>query len=96
VLYFHRYAPLFGSHGLAAVAFNAVLFAFMHATLFAYGSTPFNGQTVAISFVGGLIFAYRFYSTRSFWAVALEHSLYGDLIFTVGLGMFFFTGVANL
>jgi uncharacterized protein len=96
VFYFHRYAVLFGSYGLAAVVFNALLFAFMHATLFAYANTPFHWQTVAISFAGGLIFAYRFYRTRSFWAVALEHSLYGDLIFTVGLGMFFFTGVSNL
>ncbi len=30
-----------------------------------------------------------------FGPVALEHSLYGDLIFTTGLGVFFFTGVSN-
>jgi CAAX protease family protein len=49
-----------------------------------------------MSFIGGLIFAYRFARTRSFFAVWLEHALYGDLIFTIGLGRFFFTGVANL
>lgn len=96
VFYFHRYAPLFGDRPAIAIVFNALLFAFMHATLFAYRSVPFHWEAVAISFAGGVIFAYRFYSMRSFWAVALEHGLYGDLIFTIGLGIFFFTGVANL
>lgn len=96
VFYFHRYAPLFGANTSAAIVTNALLFAFAHAILFAYRHTPFHWEAVAISFTGGLIFAYRFSRTRSFWAVALEHSLYGDLIFTIGLGMFFFTGVSNL
>ncbi len=96
VFYFHRYACLFGQRQGAAIVFNALLFAFMHAALFAYRQTPFHWHAVLISFAGGLVFAYRFYRTRSFWAVALEHSLYGDLIFTTGLGIYFFTGVANL
>jgi len=32
----------------------------MHAILFAYRNTPFHWEAVAISFLGGLIFAYRF------------------------------------
>ncbi len=96
VLFFHRYAPLFGGHRDAAIFANASLFAFAHAVLFAYRHVPFHWEAVAISFAGGLIFAYRFSQTRSFWAAALEHALYGDLIFTIGLGVFFFTGVANL
>ena len=51
-------------------------------------------EAVAISLAGGLLFAYRFTRTRSYLAVVLEHALYGDLIFTIGLGRFFFTGVA--
>jgi hypothetical protein len=96
VFYFHRYGPLFGPHRAAAIAVNAFFFAFAHAAIFAYRSTPFHWGAVALSFIGGLIFAYRFSHTQSFWAVALEHSLYGDLIFTIGLGVFFFTGVSNL
>src|SRR5262249_48768181 len=92
----HRYAPVFNSHPAAAIAVNAVLFAFAHAAIFAYGHTPFHWGPVALSFAGGLLFARRFLRTRSFWAVALEHSLYGDLLFTIGLGAFFFTGVSNL
>ena len=41
----------------------------------------------------GLLFALRYAVTRSFWAVYLEHTLWGALVFTVGLGRFFFTGV---
>ena len=37
--------------------------------------------------------ALRYALTRSFWAVYLEHTLWGALVFTVGLGRFFFTGV---
>jgi hypothetical protein len=96
VLYFHRYGPVFGPYRAAAIAVNAAFFAFAHAAIFAYRQTPFHWGPVALSFAGGLIFAYRFSRTKSFWAVAVEHSLYGDLIFTIGLGAFFFTGVSNL
>ena len=96
VLYFHRYASAFGNAKWLAIAVNAAFFAMMHGILFAYRSTPFHWEAVAISFAGGLIFARRFAATRSFLAVALEHALYGDLIFTIGLGRFFFTGVQHL
>jgi uncharacterized protein len=89
VLYFHRYA---NGSPLAAIAANATLFATMHAVLFAYRSTEFRWEAVAFSFLGGLLFAYRFTRTRSYAAVVLEHALYGDLIFTIGLGRFFFAG----
>ncbi len=44
---------------------------------------------------GGMQFARRSYKTKSFWAVWFEHTLWGWLIFTVGLGDYFFTGVRN-
>jgi len=95
VLFFHRYAAVLNSVWLA-IAVNAALFAGMHAILFAAHGPHFHWEAVGISFAGGLIFAMRFAATRSFLAVALEHALYGDLIFTIGLGRFFFTGVASL
>lgn len=95
VFYFHRYAPLLHGHPAVAIVLNAALFAFAHGVLFGSRHTPFHWELVAISFAGGLLFAYRFHRTRSFWTVALEHALYGNLIFTVGLGRFFFTGVSN-
>jgi hypothetical protein len=96
VLYFDRYAPAIEGPSWLPVALNGALFAIMHGVLFAYRSQPFHWEAVAISLMGGLLFAYRFVRTRSFLAVALEHALYGDLIFTVGLGRFFFTGVSHL
>ncbi len=96
VLFFRRYAPAFNGASWLAIVVNAALFAGMHAILFASHGRHFHWEAVALSFAGGLIFAYRFTRTRSFLAVSLEHALYGDLIFTIGLGRFFFTGVANL
>ncbi len=96
VLFFHRYAPAMNGGGWLAIAVNAALFAGMHAIIFASHSAHFHWEAVAFSFAGGLIFAYRYTRTRSFLAVAMEHALYGDLVFTIGLGRFFFTGVANL
>jgi membrane protease YdiL (CAAX protease family) len=86
--FFHRYGPLFGTARWAAVITNGVLFGFVH---FIFN----NWIAVAGSAVIGAVIAYRYWMTRSFWAAWLEHSLYGCMIFTVGLGMFFFTGVSN-
>ena len=85
VFYFHRYGPLFGRHTWLAILLNGVLFAFGH-IMFR------NWPSVLISLAGGLLFAWRYHRTRSFWAVFIEHSLYGDLLFTAGLGRYFFTG----
>lgn len=87
--FFHRYGPLFRDAPALAIASNGVLFGFGHII---FG----NIIAVAGSMVIGFLLAYRYSVTRSFWAVWFEHSLYGCLIFTVGLGRFFFTGVSNL
>lgn len=85
--FFHRYGPLFGHARWAAIVTNATLFGFAHII--------FNNLiAVAGTFFIGLLFAYRYDVTRSLWAVWLEHSLYGCLIFTVGLGRYFFTGIS--
>lgn len=85
--FFHRYGPLFGDRRWAAIATNAALFGFGH-IIFE------NWIAVVGTFLAGLLFAYRYDMTRSLWAVWLEHSLYGCLIFTVGLGRYFFTGIS--
>lgn len=86
--FFHRYGPLFGGTLWAAILTNGALFAFSH-ILFG------NWVAVAGTFLTGTLFAYRYASTRSYWAVCLEHTLWGWLVFTVGLGSYFFTGVSN-
>jgi len=89
LFFFSRYRALFGNDIQAAIVLNAVLFTFVH-IIFQ------NMTTLVISLFGGLLFAWRYENTRSYWAVVLEHTLYGNLIFTLGLGRYFFTGVSNL
>lgn len=87
--YFHRYGPLFGSALWLGVVVNAVLFGFCHIVV---------GSEVAVisTALGGLVLATRYALTRSYWAVFIEHTIWGWLVFTVGLGRFFFTGVSNV
>ncbi len=87
--FFHRYGPLFGSARWLAILVNGLLFGFAHVIFGSYVS-------ILLTALLGCLLAWRYDETRSFWAVWLEHSLYGCLIFTVGLGHYFFTGVASL
>lgn len=88
VFFFHRYRVLFAGDPQAGIVLNAVLFSFSH-IIFQ------DVTTLIISFMGGLLFAWRYESSRSYWALVLEHAIYGNLIFTVGLGRYFYTGVSN-
>jgi membrane protease YdiL (CAAX protease family) len=88
IFFFHRYRTLFMSAPALGILVNALLFAFGHIFFW-------NWPSIILTFGGGLIFAWRYMRTGSFWAVALEHTLYGNLIFTIGLGSYFFTGVGN-
>jgi membrane protease YdiL (CAAX protease family) len=85
-LFFHRYGVLFNTWRLT-IAVNAIAFSFGHIVL---------GNLMGMVGTGliGLLFAWRYLSSGSFWAVWLEHSLYGCLIFTLGLGKYFYSGVS--
>jgi hypothetical protein len=87
--FFHRYGALFGERAGVAIALNGVLFGFAHIVV----GQPF---AVVATILGGCLFAARYNETRSFWAVFLEHTLWGAFIFTIGLGRYFFTGVSNV
>ncbi|MFO1187485.1 MAG: CPBP family intramembrane glutamic endopeptidase [Alphaproteobacteria bacterium] len=83
--YFHRYGALFnGSRGLA-VGINGALFGLAHIMMGSAFSVVLSGAL-------GVLLAFRYTHARSFWAALLEHSLYGQLVFTIGLGYLFFTG----
>lgn len=87
--YFHRYGALFGQVWWLAILLNGVLFGLGHIVI---------GTELAVygTMATGTLFAYRYARTRSFWAVFVEHTLWGALVFTVGLGRFFFAGVGIL
>ena len=67
------------------ILMSAVVFCFAHI---------FSINLVApiLSFIGGLIFAYTFKKTGSLLVVSIEHALYGNTLFFLGLGWFFWGG----
>lgn len=83
-LFFARYGGLF-PNPIALVACNGLSFGLAHLV---YG----NWTAVALSALGGWLFAYRYHRTRSLLAVGLEHGLWGDLLFTLGIGWYFYSG----
>ena len=87
--FFHRYGPLFGEARWLAILVNGLLFGFAHIIFGSYVS-------IVLTALLGFVVAWRYERARSFWAAWFEHALYGCLIFTIGLGYYFFTGVASL
>jgi membrane protease YdiL (CAAX protease family) len=84
VFLFHRYRSLFPDPRLM-VLISASAFALAHLQLR-------NLPATVLSFLGGLLFANTFGTTRSLPMVTLEHGLWGDWIFTLGLGVYFYGG----
>lgn len=84
VFVFHRYRALFATPG-RLIAASAAAFALAHLILG-------NWQAPALSLMGGLLFAWTYARTRSLPLVALEHGLWGDWLFTLGLGRYFYGG----
>ncbi|WP_405496985.1 CPBP family intramembrane glutamic endopeptidase [Nocardia sp. NBC_00511] len=83
---FHRYAPVFGD-GTLMVAASAAAFGYVHIIFGSWFSVIASGA-------GGWIFAARYLSTQSLFTASVEHSIYGILVFTVGLGRYFYHGAA--
>ncbi len=81
-----RYAPLFGA-GTGFIIASALAFGFAHILFL-------NWVAVALTLAGGALFARSYVGHGSLFLACFEHSLYGCLIFTIGLGNFFFTGAA--
>lgn len=84
VLFFHRYRALFPRAGVA-IAVNAAVFALAHAFYQ-------NWVALALTFAGGLIFAWAYRRTGSFALVMILHVIAGWLLFTSGLGGYFYHG----
>lgn len=82
--FFHRYQPLFGS-GWAMLVASAFAFGFAHIILG-------NWISVALCLIGGLLFAFTYHQSGSLLLTCLDHALFGNFIFTIGLGQFFYHG----
>lgn len=79
--FFFRYSLNFSTFTLLWA--NAFVFGFVHV---AFG----NVLAVIFTILGGLLFASTYKKTDCLILVIIEHSLYGVLIFTIGLGEFFY------
>ena len=80
--FFHRFKPLFGSGGSMIVA-SALLFGFVHII---FGSWI----PIALTAVGGMLFGLTYRKSGSLLLACLEHALFGDFIFTIGIGRYFY------
>jgi membrane protease YdiL (CAAX protease family) len=59
------------------------------AALFGAGHLMFhNAWAIGLTFLGGLVFTQTYRKTGSIWITALEHALYGWMLFTIGMGKF--------
>lgn len=76
--FFARYGSFFENKSLL-IFVNAVIFSLAHFFLQ-------NTLVTVLTFIGGLLFAYTFSKTKSTTLVSIEHALYGNWLFTVGLG----------
>jgi len=86
--FFTRYERLFE---------NKKLFIFVNAILFSLAHIFFrNTLVIVLTFVGGLLFGFTYLKTKSTLLVSIEHAIYGNWLFTVGMGqMLAFPGMES-
>jgi len=80
--FFHRYGGLF-RRPATRVLVNGVIFGWAHVAVN-------NWIAVGLAAIAGVLFASTYERWRSTWLVSLEHALYGDFVFSVGLGHLFY------
>lgn len=84
---FHRYRELFGEGRLMIFA-SAIAFAWAH-IIFQ------NWIALALTLLGGVLFAWTYRQSRSNFLASFEHAAYGCLVFTIGLGHFLYGGAVR-
>ncbi len=83
--FFERFRPILNNKTLMVLA-SAGMFGFVHVIFH-------NWVAPSLSLLGGLMFAASYARDKSLKWVAIEHALYGCMIFTVGIGTYFFYGL---
>lgn len=81
---FDRYRQLF-SKRLIMIAASTIAFSFLHII---YD----NPYAIVLTLLGGYLFSKTYDRSKSLTLVSIEHALYGMIIFTTGLGMYFYEG----
>lgn len=82
--FFHRYGPLFERQAVTVVL-SGLSFGLAHLFL----ANPFAPVLAAF---GGMLFAYRYAKAGTVMAPAVEHGLWGNFLFTIGMGWYFYSG----
>ena len=82
--FFHRYQPLFGN-GWVMLAASALSFGFVH-IIFR------NWLAVGLCLIGGFLFSLTYQASGSLLLACLDHAIFGNFLFTIGLGQFFYHG----
>lgn len=82
--FFRRYKPFFGE-GWGMILASTITFAWAHCLYL-------NPVAPVLSLAGGIIFAMTFKKHRSLALVTIEHALYGNALFLIGLGQYFYSG----
>lgn len=80
--FFHRFHTLL-SNRIILILINAALFSFSHIIFN-------NWLAIILTFSGSLLFTNTYHKSNSLLVVFVEHSLFGNIIFTVGLGHYFY------
>jgi membrane protease YdiL (CAAX protease family) len=80
--FFHRYGKLF-SNEKVLIFLNAILFAFAHIIFD-------NWLAILLTFIGSILFTFTYQKSKSLMVVFIEHAIYDNIIFTIGLGDFFY------
>ncbi|MEM7144513.1 MAG: CPBP family intramembrane glutamic endopeptidase [Verrucomicrobiota bacterium] len=82
--FFHRYRELFKSERMMIIA-SALAFGLAHVFLA-------NWIAPVFATAGGLLFGWTYARSQSTLAAGLEHALWGNVLFTTGLGWYFYAG----
>jgi len=85
--FFYRYKSLFKNDN-NLVIFSGIFFSITH-LLFLNFIAPI------LSLIGGLLFANTYKKYRYLLLVSLEHCLYGNTLFFIGIGWYFWGGSVN-
>jgi membrane protease YdiL (CAAX protease family) len=84
VFFFHRYQPLFGN-GWGMLLASGLAFGFVH-IIFR------NWLAVGLCVIGGIFFSLTYQASGSLLLACVDHAIFGNFLFTIGLGEYFYHG----
>jgi membrane protease YdiL (CAAX protease family) len=84
-LFFRRYAAILPAGVWPGIVLNAALFSLAHLMYWSW-------IVAAMTFTGGLAFAWAYRAARSFPMAVLLHAVAGWIVFGAGLGVYFYSG----